>query len=224
MMPLNSTQPQLRKCCRCSIAATIEAIPSMTKNATKTIVRVNMPASGRTINTTPSTIASIAARNDQAKPGVCRERHTQTARKSPATKNSQPTNISTASVARTGTTTARKPRTIITTPWARNSFQCAWIVKANWRRSPSISVWLLILEIPPEPPNLNMHDFCEKTGARNFSLSALGGGEGRGGGGGAPSPSFRTAALPTSPSQRWRAGPLPLPPQAGGEGQNFATG
>src|SRR2546421_4434581 len=52
----------------------------------------------------------------------------------------------------------------------------------------------------------------------NISLSALGGGEGRGEVG---SGAFRAAAQPTSPSRRCRAGPLPLSPQAGGEGERL---
>ena len=62
-----------------------------------------------------------------------------------------------------------------------------------------------------------MHRSHNQTGGWNIPLSALGGGEGRGEVGGAPQ--SRTAELPTSPSRRSHAGPLPLPPQAGGEGQ-----
>src|SRR6266481_9928600 len=61
-----------------------------------------------------------------------------------------------------------------------------------------------------------MHRSHSQTGGSNIPLSALGGGEGRGEVGEPPS---RTAELPTSPSRRSHAGPLPLPPQAGGEGQ-----
>src|ERR1700738_3554965 len=64
-----------------------------------------------------------------------------------------------------------------------------------------------------------MHRSHSQTGGRNILLSALGGGEGRGEVGEPPS---RTAELPTSPSRRSHAGPLPLPPQAGGEGQGLA--
>ncbi len=60
-----------------------------------------------------------------------------------------------------------------------------------------------------------MHRSHNQTGGWNIPLSALGGGEGRGEVGG---PQSRTAELPTSPSRRSHAGPLPLPPQAGGEG------
>jgi len=66
----------------------------------------------------------------------------------------------------------------------------------------------------------------KQRGGRNIPLSALGGGEGRARWGEPPS---RTAELPTSPSRprgsspracgKCRAGPLPLPPQAGGEGK-----
>src|SRR5437764_3104975 len=45
----------------------------------------------------------------------------------------------------------------------------------------------------------------------------FGGGEGRGEVGGAAA--CGSAARPTSPSHAFRRGPLPLPPQAGGEGQ-----
>src|SRR6267143_5977799 len=61
-----------------------------------------------------------------------------------------------------------------------------------------------------------MHRSHNQTGGWNIPLSALEGGEGRGEVGGAPQ--SRTAELPTSPSRRSHAGPLPLPPQAGGEG------
>ena len=55
-------------------------------------------------------------------------------------KKSHPAKSVTANVATLGSATARNPSTIMTMPWIRNSFQCLWIVSANWLRSPSISV------------------------------------------------------------------------------------
>src|ERR1700719_1001185 len=130
------------------MAPMIEAIPSTMKNATSTIVRVSTPASGRRINIRPSITDSTAVSIDQAKPGICRECHAEAARKTPAMKKSHPAKSVTANVATLGSATARNPSTIMTMPWIRNSFQCAWIVKANWRRSSSISVWLLIVALP----------------------------------------------------------------------------
>src|SRR6266446_5189102 len=62
-----------------------------------------------------------------------------------------------------------------------------------------------------------MHRSHSQAGGRNIPLSA-GGAERVGVRWGISS--FRTAAPPTSPSRRYRAGSLPLPPQAGGEGHD----
>src|SRR6516225_6861633 len=113
-------------------------MPSRIKKATNTIVSVSAPASGRKIRIKPNTLANKAVSNDHAKPGIPRDRQTDKARKMPPMKNSQPTKMLTASVATLGSTTARNPRTIITMPCARTSFQCRWIVAAIWRRMPSI--------------------------------------------------------------------------------------
>src|SRR5271156_1671070 len=130
------------------MAPKIEAIPSTMKNATSTIVKVSTPASGRRISIRPSITDSRAVSIDQAKPGILRECHAEAARKIPAMKNSHPTKRATANVATLGSATAKNPSTIMTIPWIRNSFQCAWIVSASWRRSPSIPVWLLISVLP----------------------------------------------------------------------------
>src|SRR6266446_7437007 len=62
-----------------------------------------------------------------------------------------------------------------------------------------------------------MHRSYSQAGGRNIPLSA-GGAERVGVRWGISA--FRTAAPPTSPSRRCRAGSLPLPPQAGGEGHD----
>jgi hypothetical protein len=85
------------------------------KNAVSTSVRENTPSTGLQISMAPTTTDKAAMMSVQMKAGTPRTENNAASPKTPLIRNNQPTNISTAMVAKVGAAKATAPRiTMIT--------------------------------------------------------------------------------------------------------------
>jgi hypothetical protein len=125
-MPLASIQPHRPDSSRlCSSANIIEATPSITKNTMRTNVRERTPLNGRNRSMIPAAIPRIAETSDHQKPGTLPIPKVVIQPAIPLMRKSQPTRISTASVAIDGIAIAARPRMTRMIPSTRKSTQCS---------------------------------------------------------------------------------------------------